>query len=179
MHSHLKVGCPARATPAQTSSHRPRQYSSAHNRSQHLLLRLLSRKCNNKRCTCRLHQPNLCHHRRRCRKSLRYERCHKTLFRRIRAFNINLEDLSDRPRGSWNLTLYKQRPKCHFRRRYSASELLSSTLLVLFDMLTFYSSHFNTAHFMNPDFQPEEWHPGDDYVVTTASGKSARHRNSG
>lgn len=43
-------------------------------------------------------------------------------------------------------------------------------------LLTLASSHFNTAHFLNPDFQPEEWRPDDDYVTTS---KSSRHRNSG
>ena len=43
--------------------------------------------------------------------------------------------------------------------------------------LTLQSSHFNTAHFLNPDFQPEEWHPEDEYVTT--SSRSSRHRNSG
>lgn len=39
------------------------------------------------------------------------------------------------------------------------------------------SSHYNTAHFMNPDFQPEEWHPEDEYIL--GNGKPTRHRNSG
>lgn len=25
------------------------------------------------------------------------------------------------------------------------------------------SSHYNTAHFNNPDFEPEQWQPGNDY----------------
>jgi ubiquitin thioesterase protein OTUB1 len=39
-----------------------------------------------------------------------------------------------------------------------------------------FSSPFNTAHFMNPEFQPEEWKPDDEYV--TSSSKS-RHKYSG
>ncbi|TKA71516.1 hypothetical protein B0A55_06112 [Friedmanniomyces simplex] len=38
-------------------------------------------------------------------------------------------------------------------------------------------SHFNTAHFLNPDFQPEEWRPDDEYVTT--SSKPLRHKASG
>jgi ubiquitin thioesterase protein OTUB1 len=36
---------------------------------------------------------------------------------------------------------------------------------------TTYSSHFNTAHYMNPDFHPEEWSPNQEY------GPSHRSRN--
>lgn len=39
--------------------------------------------------------------------------------------------------------------------------------------LTLYSSHYNTAHFMNPDFQPEEWCPDGDY----ATGNKGRHKH--
>ncbi|KAK4539840.1 hypothetical protein LTR36_010301 [Oleoguttula mirabilis] len=46
-----------------------------------------------------------------------------------------------------------------------------------FQTSIFRESHFNTAHFLNPDFQPKEWRPDDDYVTT--SSKSSRHRNSG
>lgn len=30
---------------------------------------------------------------------------------------------------------------------------------------------------MNPDFQPEEWHPEDEYV--TGNARATKHRNSG
>lgn len=50
-------------------------------------------------------------------------------------------------------------------------------MLLVTLMLTNTSSHFNTAHFLNPDFQPEEWKPDDEYVTT--SSKSLRHKNSG
>lgn len=43
--------------------------------------------------------------------------------------------------------------------------------------LTRCSSHFNTAHFLNPDFQPEEWHPEDEYVIPDARG--SKNRSSG
>lgn len=43
--------------------------------------------------------------------------------------------------------------------------------------LTPTSSHFNTAHFLNPDFQPEEWRPDDDYSTTAKQG--ARHKVNG
>ncbi len=39
------------------------------------------------------------------------------------------------------------------------------------------SSVYNTAHFANPDFQPEEWRPDDDYV--TPNSKLPRQRASG
>jgi ubiquitin thioesterase protein OTUB1 len=28
-----------------------------------------------------------------------------------------------------------------------------------------YSSHYNTAHFNNPDFEPEQWLPGSEYTM--------------
>lgn len=43
--------------------------------------------------------------------------------------------------------------------------------------LTTDSSHFNTAHFLNPDFQPEQWDPEDEYAMAT--NKNPRHKNSG
>jgi len=39
--------------------------------------------------------------------------------------------------------------------------------------LIVFSSHFNTAHFMNPDFQPEEWSPDGEY----ATGNKGRHKS--
>lgn len=39
--------------------------------------------------------------------------------------------------------------------------------------LTNRSSHYNTAHFMNPDFQPEEWCPDGEY----ATGNKGRHKH--
>lgn len=41
------------------------------------------------------------------------------------------------------------------------------------------SSHFNTAHFLNPEFQPEQWDPDDEYAVVASSTKAPRHKNSG
>ncbi|QIW99209.1 hypothetical protein AMS68_004727 [Peltaster fructicola] len=35
----------------------------------------------------------------------------------------------------------------------------------------FRNSHFNTAHFLNPDFQPEEWSPEAEYVTTSVKAK--------
>jgi ubiquitin thioesterase protein OTUB1 len=44
----------------------------------------------------------------------------------------------------------------------------------------FRNSHFNVAHFLNPDFQPEQWDPDDEYAAATSSGKSSsRHKCSG
>ena len=37
--------------------------------------------------------------------------------------------------------------------------------------LTYHSSHFNTAHFMNPDFQPEEWCPDGEYATSNNKGR--------
>ncbi|KAJ4362154.1 hypothetical protein N0V95_001502 [Ascochyta clinopodiicola] len=39
--------------------------------------------------------------------------------------------------------------------------------------LTPASSHYNTAHFMNPEFQPEEWCPDGEY----ATGNKGRHKH--
>lgn len=39
--------------------------------------------------------------------------------------------------------------------------------------LTFDSSHFNTAHYMNAEFQPEEWCPDGEY----ATGNKGRHKH--
>ncbi|KAK3065902.1 hypothetical protein LTR53_017908 [Teratosphaeriaceae sp. CCFEE 6253] len=41
----------------------------------------------------------------------------------------------------------------------------------------FKNSHYNTAHYLNPDFHPEEWRPDNEYVVT--SSKPLRHKASG
>ncbi|KAK0253740.1 hypothetical protein LTS09_011318 [Friedmanniomyces endolithicus] len=46
-----------------------------------------------------------------------------------------------------------------------------------FQTTIFKNSVYNTAHFANPDFQPEEWRPDDDYV--TPSSKLPRQRASG
>lgn len=40
------------------------------------------------------------------------------------------------------------------------------------------SSHYNTAHYLNPDFQPEEWRPDDEYV-TSSSSKPIRYKTNG
>ncbi|KAK3670729.1 hypothetical protein LTR78_009421 [Recurvomyces mirabilis] len=45
-----------------------------------------------------------------------------------------------------------------------------------FQTSIFKNSPWNTAHFRNPDFQPEEWRPDDEYVVIT---KPLRHKTSG
>ena len=44
------------------------------------------------------------------------------------------------------------------------------------------SSHFNTSHFLNPEFQPEQWDPDDEYVSPPypygfAVGRRARNRS--
>lgn len=40
-------------------------------------------------------------------------------------------------------------------------------------LLTNPSSHYNTAHFLNPDFQPEEWSPDTEY----GTGNKGRHKS--
>ena len=52
---------------------------------------------------------------------------------------------------------------------------LPVTLRTSLSYLTAVSSHFNIAHFLNPDFQPEEWRPDDEYVTTTNTSKNLRH----
>ncbi|KAF2489043.1 cysteine proteinase [Lophium mytilinum] len=42
-----------------------------------------------------------------------------------------------------------------------------------FQTSIFRNSHYNTAHFLNPDFQPEEWTPDSEYVTTNRS----RHKS--
>lgn len=47
------------------------------------------------------------------------------------------------------------------------------TLAHEYSSLTPASSHFNTAHFLNPDFQPEEWSPDGEYTT----GNKGRHKS--
>ncbi|KAF2467200.1 cysteine proteinase [Lindgomyces ingoldianus] len=42
-----------------------------------------------------------------------------------------------------------------------------------FQTSIFRNSHYNTAHFLNPDFQPEEWSPDSEY----ATGNRGRHKS--
>ncbi|OCK83800.1 cysteine proteinase [Lepidopterella palustris CBS 459.81] len=42
-----------------------------------------------------------------------------------------------------------------------------------FQTSIFRNSHYNTAHFLNPDFQPEEWSPDSEYVT----GSRSRHKS--
>ncbi|KAF2146228.1 uncharacterized protein K452DRAFT_220097 [Aplosporella prunicola CBS 121167] len=42
-----------------------------------------------------------------------------------------------------------------------------------FQTSIFKNSHYNTAHFLNPDFQPEEWTPDAEY----ASSNRSRHKS--
>ncbi|KAF2003808.1 cysteine proteinase [Amniculicola lignicola CBS 123094] len=42
-----------------------------------------------------------------------------------------------------------------------------------FQTSIFRNSHYNTAHFLNPDFQPEEWSPDTEY----ATGNRGRHKS--
>ncbi|CAK3776283.1 Hypothetical predicted protein [Lecanosticta acicola] len=59
-------------------------------------------------------------------------------------------------------------------------DFVSATSQMPFQTSIFRNSHFNTAHFLNPDFQPEQWDPDDEYATTSSSGKSStRHKNSG
>ncbi|KAF2838985.1 cysteine proteinase [Patellaria atrata CBS 101060] len=41
-----------------------------------------------------------------------------------------------------------------------------------FQTSIFRNSHYNTAHFLNPDFQPEEWSPDSEYVTTNNKQRS-------
>ncbi|GAB7359809.1 hypothetical protein MBLNU230_g6978t1 [Neophaeotheca triangularis] len=56
--------------------------------------------------------------------------------------------------------------------------IMDSTAQMPFQTAIFRNSHFNTAHFLNPDFQPEEWSPDAEYV-TSNSSKGSRHKSSG
>jgi ubiquitin thioesterase protein OTUB1 len=38
---------------------------------------------------------------------------------------------------------------------------------------TFKNSHFNTAHYLNPDFQPEEWTPESEEAFVSGRKKSS------
>jgi ubiquitin thioesterase protein OTUB1 len=42
-----------------------------------------------------------------------------------------------------------------------------------FQTSIFRNSHYNTAHFLNPDFQPEEWSPDSEY----SAGNRGRHKS--
>lgn len=72
---------------------------------------------------------------------------------------------------SWNPASALQCKYSHSKHPSSESKFLDSHFGVL--ALTNSSSHFNTAHFMNPDFQPEEWCPDGDY----ATGNKGRHKS--
>jgi ubiquitin thioesterase protein OTUB1 len=41
--------------------------------------------------------------------------------------------------------------------------------------LTIPSSHYNTAHFNNPDFEPEQWTPENDYAAADRPRKKSSH----
>ncbi|KAH7127123.1 peptidase C65 Otubain-domain-containing protein [Dendryphion nanum] len=43
-----------------------------------------------------------------------------------------------------------------------------------FQTSIFRNSHYNTAHFLNPDFQPEEWSPESEYAT---GGSRGRHKS--
>ncbi|KAF1941251.1 cysteine proteinase [Clathrospora elynae] len=48
----------------------------------------------------------------------------------------------------------------------------SSMQVQPFQTSIFRNSHFNTAHYMNPDFEPEQWCPDGDY----SNGNKGRHK---
>jgi hypothetical protein len=72
---------------------------------------------------------------------------------------------------SWNQALDMV---CKFslsRPPYFASKY--PTIIPFLQLADACSSHFNTAHFMNPDFQPEEWCPDGEY----STGNKGRHKS--
>ena len=82
--------------------------------------------------------------------------------------------------SAWELEPDFIQAACHvpfqtsiFRKYVSSCTVIKLELYILMSS----SSHFNTAHFMNPDFQPEEWRPDDEYVTTSC--KTTRQRSSG
>ncbi|EME38717.1 hypothetical protein DOTSEDRAFT_75461 [Dothistroma septosporum NZE10] len=58
-------------------------------------------------------------------------------------------------------------------------DFVQATSSMPFQTSIFRNSHFNTAHFLNPEFQPEQWDPDDEYATAASSTKTQRHKNSG
>ncbi|SMY29965.1 unnamed protein product [Zymoseptoria tritici ST99CH_1A5] len=58
-------------------------------------------------------------------------------------------------------------------------EFMQASSCVPYQTAIFRNSHFNTAHFLNPDFQPEQWDPEDEYATSASSGKSSRSKSGG
>jgi hypothetical protein len=81
---------------------------------------------------------------------------------------------SDRQSGSLNPSLRLRSIRCLSRLRSLESKFCESFLITNQLKLTWTSSHFNTAHFRNPDFQPEEWTPCAEY----GTSKSGRQKHS-
>ena len=67
---------------------------------------------------------------RKCHQSSPYELRNMPLYLHIPASSINQPARLDRPPGSWNRTLHKRRRVCHFKHRFSGSEL--SVVLAIF-----------------------------------------------
>ena len=178
MPTHTRDGCQAQAILALSSLRRQHRYSNAHKRYQHLRLLLLSRRCNLSPYTCLLHQPTSCHHRPKCHETSRYELCH------MHATILPQAGFQHQLTGPFRPSAWELEPE--FAQATSSMPFQTSifrkyvnivSMMPLNALLTPCSSHFNTAHFLNPDFQPEEWHPEDEYITT--SSRSSKHRNSG
>lgn len=66
--------------------------------------------------------------------------------------------------GPFRPSMYELEPRFHSGHSHSLP----------FQTSIFRNSHYNTAHFLNPDFQPEEWSPESEYVTSNRS----RHKSS-
>ncbi|KAF2192580.1 cysteine proteinase [Zopfia rhizophila CBS 207.26] len=65
--------------------------------------------------------------------------------------------------GPFRPSMYELEPGFHSGQSHSLP----------FQTSIFRNSHYNTAHFLNPDFQPEEWSPDAEY----ATGNRGRHKS--
>ncbi|OCL02684.1 cysteine proteinase [Glonium stellatum] len=61
--------------------------------------------------------------------------------------------------GPFRPSMYELEPGFHSGQSHSLP----------FQTSIFRNSHYNTAHFLNPDFQPEEWTPDSEYVTSNRS----------
>ncbi|KAI9701722.1 MAG: hypothetical protein M1820_006350 [Bogoriella megaspora] len=83
------------------------------------------------------------------------------------------------PSQNLNMARLPMHPSPHSARsetgpfRHSAWELepTSQGPPPQFTTSIFRNSHFNTAHFLNPDFEPEQWSPDAEYMTANNSNK--------
>ncbi|KAF2202231.1 cysteine proteinase [Delitschia confertaspora ATCC 74209] len=66
--------------------------------------------------------------------------------------------------GPFRPSMYELEPGFHSGQQHTLP----------FQTSIFRNSHYNTAHFLNPDFQPEEWSPDAEYSTSSRS----RHKSS-